>query len=58
MNEKEKMLRGMIYDPSDPELVNLRKKAHRLSIAYNQLDDDAGQLQLHRLGHLPRDDRQ
>ena len=43
MNEKEKMLRGMIYDPSDPELVNLRKKAHRLSIAYNQLDDDDGE---------------
>ncbi len=40
MTEKVKMLQGMIYDSTDPELVALRKKAHRLSLAFNQLDDD------------------
>lgn len=40
MSEKEKMLLGKIYDPSDDELVSLRKKAHKLSRLYNQLDED------------------
>ena len=31
MSEKEKMLAGKIYDPTDEELVRLRTKAHRLS---------------------------
>lgn len=35
MTEKEKMLAGKIYDPSDKELENLRIKAHRLSKEYN-----------------------
>ena len=35
MTEKEKMLAGKIYDPSDTELENLRIKAHRLSKEYN-----------------------
>lgn len=35
MTEKEKMLAGKIYDPSDRELVLLREKAHRLCQAYN-----------------------
>lgn len=35
MTEKEKMLAGELYDPSDPELVQLRQKAHRLSKEYN-----------------------
>lgn len=33
--EKEKMLQGKIYDPSDEELVRLRQVAHRLSKQYN-----------------------
>lgn len=39
-SEKEKMLQGKIYDPSDDELAALRKKAHKLSRLYNQLDED------------------
>lgn len=37
MNEKEKMLAGLLYDPSDKELVALRQKAHKLSKEYNEL---------------------
>ena len=37
MTEKEKMISGKIYDPSDKELVALRTKAHRLSKEYNEL---------------------
>lgn len=33
--EKEKMLRGENYDPTDGELTALRVKAHRLSKEYN-----------------------
>ena len=39
MTEKEKMLAGKIYDPSEPELVGLRQKAHRLRLEYNQLPE-------------------
>jgi maltose O-acetyltransferase len=35
MSEKEKMLNGKIYDPSDVELLKLREQAHRLSKEYN-----------------------
>ncbi len=35
MTEKEKMLQGKAYDPSDKELTLLRQKAHRLNNAYN-----------------------
>ena len=37
MTEKEKMIAGKIYDPSDKELVVLRAKAHRLCKEYNEL---------------------
>lgn len=41
MTEKEKMLAGKIYDPSDAELVTLRENAHRLSKEYNdRLESD------------------
>ncbi len=40
MNEKEKMLTGKIYDPTDEELTKLRTKAHRLSQRYNTLFED------------------
>ena len=35
MTEKEKMLAGLLYDPSDPELLELRLLAHRLCQEYN-----------------------
>ena len=40
MTEREKMLAGMIYDPSDSELQTLRTTAHNLCNAYNKLDED------------------
>ena len=33
--EKEKMLRGELYDPTDKELSDRRILAHRLSFEYN-----------------------
>lgn len=39
MTEKEKMLKGMIYDCSDEELFRIRKRAHRLCQIYNSLDE-------------------
>ncbi len=36
MTEKEKMLAGEPYDPTDKELTELRVRAHRLSQLYNQ----------------------
>lgn len=33
------MLRGSLYDPSDSELLQLRRKAHNLCLAYNQLPE-------------------
>lgn len=33
MTEREKMLSGALYDPTDPELAALRERAHRLSRA-------------------------
>ena len=40
MSEKEKMLAGKIYDPTDEELTILSTKAHRLSQHYNTLFED------------------
>lgn len=40
MSEKEKMLEGKIYDPTDEELTILRTKTHRLSQHYNTLFED------------------
>ena len=39
MTEKEKMISGKIYDPSDKELTQLRQNAHRLCIEYNVLPE-------------------
>ncbi len=36
MTELEKMIRGELYKPSDPELRMLRHKAHRLCTMFNQ----------------------
>lgn len=43
MTEKEKMIAGKIYDPSDKEIESLRTKAHRLSKMYNDTFDDEAQ---------------
>ena len=40
MSAKERMLAGKIYDPVDPELVNLRLKAHKLCSEYNQTSEE------------------
>ena len=40
MTEKEKMLAGLLYDPSDPELDALRLKARKLARKYNLTDED------------------
>lgn len=40
MTEKEKMLAGMLYDPSDAELTQLLIKARKLARRYNQTDED------------------
>ena len=40
MSEKEKMLAGELYDPSDEELTALRIKARKLARRYNQTDED------------------
>ena len=39
MTEKEKMLKGMIYDPTNKELMILRRNCHDLCREYNSLDD-------------------
>ena len=39
MTEKEKMISGKIYDPSDKELAEMRAEAHRLSMDYNTLTE-------------------
>ena len=39
MNEREKMVRGELYNPADEELYVLRTKAHRLCTDYNKLYD-------------------
>lgn len=47
MQEKEKMLAGLIYDPADKELTELRQKAHRLSKEYNdRLETDEERVRL------------
>ena len=47
MQEKEKMLVGLIYDPADQELTELRQKAHRLSKEYNdRLETDEERVRL------------
>ena len=43
MTEREKMVAGMLYDPSDPELSALLVKARKLARRYNQTDEDEGE---------------
>ena len=39
MTEQEKMLRGMLYDPTDETLVALRLRAHKLWQEFNALEE-------------------
>ena len=52
MTEKEKMLTGQLYDPSDPELDQLRLKARKLARRYNLTDEDEREKQLEILKEL------
>ena len=45
MSEREKMLCGKLYDPSDPELKSLRIKARKLVRKYNLTDEDEPECQ-------------
>lgn len=40
-NEKDKMLRGEMYDPLDPDLANERRRARELFQAFNQSPESA-----------------
>ena len=40
MTEREKMLSGRLYDPSDPALTRQRRQARRLANAFNRTDED------------------
>ncbi len=40
MREYDKMIRGEVYDPMDKELVEMKTKAHKLSIEYSKLAED------------------
>lgn len=42
MNEREKMLRGELYDASDPDLVRARVRARRFAQRFNALDPADG----------------
>ena len=44
MSEKEKMLAGELYDPSDEELLSLRSKCHALCLKYNQTSEEDAEL--------------
>ena len=52
MTEREKMLAGLLYDPSDPELTALRVKARKLSRKYNLIDEDEPEKQTATLREL------
>ena len=52
MSEKEKMLAGELYDPSDEELTRLRIKARKLARRYNQTDEDEPEKQRELLREL------
>jgi len=45
MTEREKMLSGQLYDPSDGELVRLRQRAFGLVERFNRLQKEDGAAQ-------------
>ncbi len=52
MTEREKMLAGELYDPSDPELLRLRAQAHALSQEYNGTLETEAERRRELLGRL------
>ena len=56
--EKEKMLAGELYDPSDPELKELRIRARKLSRKYNLTDEDEPDKQREILQELLKNSRE
>ena len=36
MSEEEKITKGILFCPSDPELVEIKRKTHNLNVDYNQ----------------------
>ena len=40
ITEREKMLSGELYDPTDKELEQLRQNARKLARKYNSTDED------------------
>ena len=42
MTEYEKMLKGVLYDPSDDYLSRLRRAARKAANRYNRTDEDEG----------------
>ncbi len=59
MTEKEKMLANQLYDPSDAELVQLRRLARNKMMEFNHLNDDElpkrKEILQSILGHLGKD---
>lgn len=39
MKEEQKIEKGILYDPADPELVAIKLRAHNWSVEYNQTYD-------------------
>lgn len=52
MTEREKMLSGELYDPTDKELEQLRVNARKLARKYNSTDEDDQEKQAHILREL------
>jgi len=44
MNENEKALSGMLFDPMDPGLQEIMIRAHKMNLQYNQTDETAAEL--------------
>lgn len=58
MTEKEKMITGELYDPSNEELTQLRIKARKLARRYNQTDEDESEKQTEILRELLANSRE
>ena len=52
MTEREKMLSGELYDPTDKELEQLRLNARKLARKYNLTDEDQSEEQAQILQEL------
>lgn len=52
MTEQEKMLAGMLYDPSDPVLMEKRLRAHKICQMFSQTPEDEEQRRSHLLHEL------